>query len=387
MHSLESKLNIEIKPTPTLDSLKTLLNPLGLTPDPRTLPLFSLLDLFESFLKERRISKSSITKKIIALSSFLVSNPKDHCSDPFITSLSTHKDKIAQDSDPANCFYNPTVLNLFSYAFGLRLELYYQNQDRTSVQYFGFRDKPVHRTFIASDCYIVLKTLVKKSETQNSGSMSKSLSPVNSFNRLKSYMTMTTRAAETDNFGLEFNSGLGGYNRPGDNTDNLNSCNQSRFNLTNKNTTETIKEENLNNQLSALSSLQHYQRSISAHLPIHQNPAADLDSGFSVTGSETPTPSPPLKLAKNSVPEGKFIGRLKFYNETKEYGFILMDDDSEIFVHKADLVKQNIDTRYLAYYKKFYEIFLEFGVQEYQGKARKHRKAVDVLIYDMQTVC
>ena len=81
----------------------------------------------------------------------------------------------------------------------------------------------------------------------------------------------------------------------------------------------------------------------------------------------------------------KNVGKLKFYNEQKEYGFIVMEDATEIFVHKGDLVKQKIDTRYLAYYKQFYDIVIEFNVQEYKGKGKTYRKAVDLAISNMAT--
>lgn len=83
--------------------------------------------------------------------------------------------------------------------------------------------------------------------------------------------------------------------------------------------------------------------------------------------------------------DNKCTGTLKFYNEQKEYGFIVMQDGSEIFVHKADLQKQSIDTRYLAYYKQFYDIVIAFSVQEYKGKGKTYRKAVDLSIKKMAT--
>ena len=87
-----------------------------------------------------------------------------------------------------------------------------------------------------------------------------------------------------------------------------------------------------------------------------------------------------------STPESnKCAGSLKFYNEQKEYGFIVMEDGSEIFVHKADLMKQSIDTRYLSYYKQFYDIVIEFNIQEYKGKGKTYRKAVDLSIKKMAT--
>ena len=64
-----------------------------------------------------------------------------------------------------------------------------------------------------------------------------------------------------------------------------------------------------------------------------------------------------------------------------------MEDQSEIFVHKADLTKHNIDPRFLAYYRQFYDIVIEFNVQEYKGREKVNRKAVDLAIRDMVAVC
>ena len=77
--------------------------------------------------------------------------------------------------------------------------------------------------------------------------------------------------------------------------------------------------------------------------------------------SPTKTPykvsSPPLQnyypqssstnYAQNSSPsdtnEKRYTGRLKFFDDAKNFGFIIMDaDDSDIFVHYDDLQKAGI---------------------------------------------
>lgn len=73
-------------------------------------------------------------------------------------------------------------------------------------------------------------------------------------------------------------------------------------------------------------------------------------------------------------------GKLKFYSEENDFGFIIMDNGEEIFVHKDDLIKANIDTQKLAYFKKFYEIQVNFRYIQYQGKMKVNRKAVDVQV-------
>lgn len=44
----------------------------------------------------------------------------------------------------------------------------------------------------------------------------------------------------------------------------------------------------------------------------------------------------------------KFTGRLKFFDESKNYGFLVMDSDgSDIFVYANDLVKTGLPKDFL----------------------------------------
>ena len=93
------------------------------------------------------------------------------------------------------------------------------------------------------------------------------------------------------------------------------------------------------------------------------------------------------KLAASLVNTGDCTsGSLKFYNEQKEYGFIVLADGSEIFVHKADLSKHGIKTQHLAQYKHFYDIKLGFEVLEYQAKGKSNFKAVNISVTGLRPV-
>jgi len=41
------------------------------------------------------------------------------------------------------------------------------------------------------------------------------------------------------------------------------------------------------------------------------------------------------------------MGKLKFYNDKKEYGFVTTDKLKDIFIHKDDLIKAGINTKEL----------------------------------------
>jgi hypothetical protein len=80
-------------------------------------------------------------------------------------------------------------------------------------------------------------------------------------------------------------------------------------------------------------------------------------------------------------------GKIKFYSDDNDFGFIIMENGEEIFVHKDDLVKASIDTQKLAYFKKFYDIQVKFRYIQYQGKMKVNRKAVDVQVVGYVPLC
>jgi hypothetical protein len=80
-------------------------------------------------------------------------------------------------------------------------------------------------------------------------------------------------------------------------------------------------------------------------------------------------------------------GKIKFYSEDNDFGFITMENGEEIFVHKDDLIKANINTQKLSYFKKFYDIQVSFRYIQYQGKMKVNRKAVDVQVIGYVPLC
>lgn len=75
----------------------------------------------------------------------------------------------------------------------------------------------------------------------------------------------------------------------------------------------------------------------------------------------------------------RYSGRLKFFDENKNYGFLIMDlDGSDIFVHYDDIQKANISKDYLKSAKMGNIIRFSFGCMNYIGKYNKSRKAVEL---------
>lgn len=283
----------------------------GLARDPRQLPAFSMWEFLEVIMTNSRVDRNAMRRKMTALLAFLAADEESGplkrrlCADQAHTTRNLHNDAL---------FFDATVLHLFAYAYGLRFEFFYATGNKLCVQYFGMRDKPTRRVYVAEDSYVILKRVFTNKTKKTV--VSAPASPRCDLDRETSTHTAATSAS---------------CERDGEPT----------------------------------AASRHAQPTFISDAPAHP---------FTLSSAATNgRPAP-----------GKALGRLKFFNEAKEYGFIVADDGSEIFVHKADLQKQSIDTRYLAYFKKYYEVVMEFAVQEYQGKSKKHRKAVDVLIFDMQ---
>lgn len=91
-----------------------------------------------------------------------------------------------------------------------------------------------------------------------------------------------------------------------------------------------------------------------------------------------PAPSDPTKQ-KQLDQNKRYTGKLKFFDEAKNFGFIVMDEDgSDIFVHYDDLMRANLSKEHLKNAKKGSQIKLTFGCFNYIGKHKNSKKAIDI---------
>src|SRR3990167_6924369 len=75
----------------------------------------------------------------------------------------------------------------------------------------------------------------------------------------------------------------------------------------------------------------------------------------------------------------RFIGRLKFFDEQKGYGFIVKEDDEkDIFCHLDDFAKAGITINLLRSVKLGQTLKLSFSCLSYIGRHNKSKKAVDL---------
>lgn len=71
---------------------------------------------------------------------------------------------------------------------------------------------------------------------------------------------------------------------------------------------------------------------------------------------------------------------MKFFDEGKNYGFFIIDEDqSDIFVHYDDLAKAKVTKEILSQIK-YSKMFVKFAFNSitYIGKYNKSRKAIDI---------
>lgn len=100
-------------------------------------------------------------------------------------------------------------------------------------------------------------------------------------------------------------------------------------------------------------------------------------------------PASPGNLADKKKPvilsdsKQRHTGRLKFFDEKKNYGFIIMDEDeTDIFVHFEDLNLANLSIEDLKLKKLKKPLRVSFCCLSYIGKHNKSRKAVDIKVIE-----
>lgn len=94
---------------------------------------------------------------------------------------------------------------------------------------------------------------------------------------------------------------------------------------------------------------------------------------------------PPAPAPYN--PGVQMTGRLKYFKEDDNYGFIVSDIDGEnIFFHYSEMKSQSISKEALAQAKDKYIIRLVFQVVKYVGKYKLSKKAVNIFVTEFSEI-
>ncbi|CAD8082665.1 unnamed protein product [Paramecium primaurelia] len=122
---------------------------------------------------------------------------------------------------------------------------------------------------------------------------------------------------------------------------------------------------------------------------LKQNPpGVSLKLNIGTPKIETPSKLP--YVLDDSLQRQK--GRMKFYDDTKKYGFLVLDEDgTDVFVHYDDLQAAGITLEKMKLYKIVHQNnpqyvkftknggpYFEFTLMNYMGKYNKSRKAIDL---------
>jgi len=88
----------------------------------------------------------------------------------------------------------------------------------------------------------------------------------------------------------------------------------------------------------------------------------------------------PYPMSPNGIVESvQSTGRLKFFDEVQNYGFLVVDgDESDLFVHYDDLKTSKLSRDILRQAKTNYFLQFSFDIVKYSGKYKESRKAVNL---------
>lgn len=118
--------------------------------------------------------------------------------------------------------------------------------------------------------------------------------------------------------------------------------------------------------------------------PLHGGmPQPPIPPSSSINSSFT-KPSTSMNL----FPTGSQVtGRLKYFKEDGDYGFIVSDLDGEnIFFHYSEMKSQSLSKDFLSQAKSKYIIRVVFQIVKYIGKYKLSKKAVNIYVTEVNTI-
>jgi len=373
----------------------------GLTRDPLCLPLFSLYDLFETLLKHKRTSRDTIKRKLLALHDYLVTGRLRGAPSSLKTIVEGEDSGLREELLSDTAFFSASVVALFSYAYGVRLQLFYVGRaGALSCQYFGLKQKTTKRVFMSHGSFCVLKKVLTKTNTLSTRIPSDAeCANLGSNGRLRAQQEHWNKNAYKSECIYKLKSSTLQSNqvrRIDEELDSFDSADECADMLNGDyagirdvlSSLEHSRESDKERRIPTFTDMSHVEPTLVTidTERFLDDWAKDITQDAEAENASCPAPAKTSTVIAG-ITHTNVDGMLKFYSEVKEYGFIITSDEMEIFVHKADLVKQGIDTRSLAYYRKFYNIAVKFDIEEYQGKTNKHRKAINMVILSMTPIC
>ena len=360
--------------------VRNLLRGEGLLYPTLTLPKFSFIDLCRTILKEKKVSTRDIVKRITVLVDYL-SKGEERQESTQLTYLAMSVTKAdLEDLVTDSVIFNPVLFQLFCYTYNIRIGLYQMGKVGLVKSEFGQKSKKAIDVLFFENSYQILK---KRLKSKNKAFVTKKLT------ERKTREASIVKDEETCSNGKSKEISLNPRT-----FQELPISHPSNAPSTEKKEAPKLLDRLRNiSRKPTVSTLESIGKSPTSHTSLglkqlfpslNKAPTSlmNIDSVFDASKDNTATTLTNLESLQTPRQE-RFTGKLKFYNESKEYGFILFEDNSEIFVHRTDLLLNKINTMQLAYWSRSNDIILEFGIQYYQGKRQTHRKAVDLKILNL----
>lgn len=372
------------------NSALSLLNSTNLRRVEDNLEILNMVELFENLLCSS-VSAEQIKTRVASFAAF-ISEGKAHCVPQWFASIAG-KAQSFFGSQTQDVFYDESFFVLASYLFRIRLVLYYAGAGGLSTQYFGNAKYPKIRVFSTGCAYYLVSKMTERKSLKlrvkrESISHLKTQDASPRITRSQARSKQLSRSFTP----LEFNLSIGTF----DDCEEQNNRCARNTNFSAQATTPTNLFENTNPHTVATKPTS-LPSSDDANTAEHSPPPANqraLDQllCFSSPAEQSTTQTdkskavyiPPTFKDKILYESGEFsLGRLKFYNEQKGFGFIVSADNKDVFVHKDDLLRANINTCQLEYMRGFYDIVLRYRYIEYKGKVKNNNKAIDIHVVEV----
>lgn len=337
-------LDNKMKKTSTTNSQTTsLLKKEGLALSKNNLPVHSLFDLFRCLTKRHKKRTKSLLTKIKIFVNFTVLKINANIQKSLKDSIVTNYDDLITNLEDENLVFDGLLLQIFCLLFSLHVKLFVFHKTSLSRQSFGSANNPSTHILFEEGTFFILKKRLRSPLL---------LSPVTRITN-KTLINVKSEKLETKAIQLQ--------------KQNNTSKNQLSPQKLKRNKLKYKKQD---------SSLGFKQMATKSTLE-------------SINVDESQIEQNKRKVINQKTSNGslmnKNIGRLKFFNPIKEYGFIVLKDGTDVFVHKTDLLRSRVDVGRLYEQCQTFEVYMAFDIEYYPGKNKMHKKAVKLRTVMLQT--
>lgn len=334
--------------TPTTNSqIIALLKKEGLALSKNNLPLYSLFDLFRSLTEKQKEKSKKHLSKIKTFIDFVIFKRSADVQKSLKDAIINNYETLLTDLDNDNLVFSNVLFQVFCFLFRFHVKLFTLTQSRLSRQSFGSSTLPSSPILFSEGVFFLLKKRLRSSPTPPPLPST----PVQTIKTLGNVKSLKIK--------------------------------KSPLNLPKQ---TNISSSQLDSQKPKRNKLKYNKKKIEPGFA--QMDTKSTLEGLNVDKKKIRQNCRKIISQKNANGSlmNKNVGKLKFYNPIKEYGFIVLKDGGEVFVHKTDLVRSQIDVIRLFELCKAFDVFMAFDIEYYPGKNKMHRKAIKLRTVMLQNI-